>query len=49
MTYWLLSLPFWFLIALPAAFFGIAIGVIAVVRIARIVAADMTAVLEMIL
>ena len=49
MTYWLWSLPFWFLIVLPAAFFGIAIGVVAVVRIARIVAADMTAVLEMIL
>jgi hypothetical protein len=46
-TYWLWSLPIWFLIALPAAFFGVA--VVAVVQIARIVAADMTAVLEMIL
>jgi hypothetical protein len=41
------SLPFWFLIALPTAFFGVA--VLAVVQIARIVATDMTAVLEMIL
>ena len=46
---WLWSLPLWFLIALPAAFFGIGIGVVAVVQIARSVAADMTAVLEMIL
>jgi hypothetical protein len=46
-TYWLCSLPFWFLIALPTAFFGVA--VLAVVQIARIVATDMTAVLEMIL
>jgi hypothetical protein len=48
-TYWPLSLPLWFLIALPTAFFGIGIGVLAVVQIARIVAEDMTAVLEMIL
>jgi len=47
-TYWLWSLSFWFLIVLPAAFFGITIGVVAVVRVARIVAADMTAVMEMI-
>ena len=49
MTYWLWSLPHWFLIALPAALFGIAIGVVAVVQIARIVAADMTDILELIL
>jgi hypothetical protein len=48
-THWLWSLPLWFLIALPAACLGIGIGVVAVVQIARIVAADMTAVLEMIL
>ena len=49
MAYWLWSLSLWFLIALPAAFFRIGIGVVAVVQVARIVAADMTAVLEMIL
>ena len=49
MTYWPLSLPIWFLIALPAAFLGIGIGVLAMVQIARNVADDMTAVLEMIL
>jgi len=45
--HWLWSLPLWFLIALPGMFF--AIGVIALGQIARIVAADLTAVLEMIL
>lgn len=49
MTYLLWSLPLWCLIALPAALIVIGIGVVAVVQIARIVAADMTAVLEMIL
>jgi hypothetical protein len=49
MTYWLSSLPHWFLIALPVALFGIGISVAGVVQIARIVASDMTAVLEMIL
>ena len=48
-TYWLWSLPSWFLIALPTAFVGIGMGVLWVVQIARIVAEDMTAVLDMIL
>jgi hypothetical protein len=47
--YWLWSLPHWFLIALPVSLFAIGIWVIAVVQVARIVASDMTAVLEMIL
>ena len=46
-THWLWSLPLWFVIALPAAVFGIGIGVVALVQIARIVAADMTSVLDL--
>ena len=47
MTYWLCSLPLWFVIALPA-FLGLGMGMLAFVHVARIVAEDLTTFLEMI-
>jgi hypothetical protein len=46
--YWPWPLPLWSTVTL-LVFFGLAIGVRALVQMARLVAQDMTAVLEMIL